>query len=336
MSVVDIVIFAHNEEAGIGTLLEDLARQSILLHAHIKVRVHVLCNGCSDDTVARATEVVKSSKALSVIASVPNFAEGGKAKTWNRFVTEMPLDSVFVIFMDGDIHIPDTRTLENLLKDLETDGASAAATSRPRKSMAKLRRSPLLRFATSAIGRPHRDGPICGQLYIVRSSEVRCIRLPVPCLVEDGFLSACVITGLFSHEGVASRVKASSHAWHYFDPPTSFREFFQHDVRLALGVELNAALYSDLWAANSIEARLVLLRAFAQSDGIEQSIATHLSVPNRSALKRRNVFKVARGDRSEPLQRKFVRFPIRFAHGLYMEVVRRRARRLFRERCFQW
>ena len=332
-------MFAHNEESSIALLLRDLANQTLLRDRKAdriaNVRICVLCNGCKDGTVDKASVAIKEEEILSGVSELYDFQQGGKARTWNRFVEELPSDFDCIVFMDGDIRLPDSEALKNLIEELEVTDA-CAVTSEPRKNLACLRRKPLLYRAAKTIVRKHVDGPICGQLYAVKASEIRGIRLPVPCLVDDGFLSACLITGLFLHQGTPERVRASHKVWHLFEPPSSFREFFRHDVRMALGVELNAALYTDLWAAESLEERFALLTQFAGSEGIEQSISNHLLSPEKSALKRRGVMKRAFGNNEEGIAGRLARFPLRFVHGIYMALVRRRARHLFRQRQFEW
>ena len=53
-ATIDIGIFAHNEAGGIAAMLGELARQDLFCAPGRSVRVHLLANGCSDDTVAVA------------------------------------------------------------------------------------------------------------------------------------------------------------------------------------------------------------------------------------------------------------------------------------------
>jgi glycosyltransferase involved in cell wall biosynthesis len=283
MCYVDVAVFAHNEQSTTPALISDLDRQSIVNESGVEVRIHILCNGCNDRTVEVAHDAVAKSMHLFPVTVIDNFAEGGKTLTWNRFVSALPDNSNFVIFVDGDIRIKDADALSRLLCDLQHDEADAV-TSHPLKDMSRLRWNPILRIAAGLVSGDHRDGPICGQLYAAKTEKLRKIRLPVPFLVEDGFLSACLVTGLFSHNGKPEKVKASQRMNHPFKTPGSLRVFFQHDVRLRLGCELNAALYSDLWAAESVPARIGLLKQFSASIGVDRSIDDHLKHPERSAL----------------------------------------------------
>jgi hypothetical protein len=332
MQHVDIGVFAHNEEATIAGFLADLSGQSLLSKGDVSVRISVLCNGCSDRTEDAARRAMSGSDALHSATRIFAFSEPGKARTWNRFIESLDSDSDYVIFADGDIRISGHTLLEDLLEDLRANDA-VAVTSRPIKKLGHIRWNVPLRLAAKLIARPHRDGPIAGSLYAAKAESVRRIRLPVPCLVEDGFLSACLVTGLFSHDGEPERVKASSRASHQFEAPGTLREFFKHDVRLALGSELNAALFTDLWAAGTEQARIEVLEEFSQSRGIEESIAQHLRHPERSAL--RGGAKIwERG--VGRFTTRVIKLPIRVLYACYMWLVKREARRLFRSRKFHW
>jgi len=335
MRHVDIGIFAHNEERSIGDLLADLDRQTLLQHPRASLRIRILCNGCTDQTAEVACRAISASDHLGPITRVDDFERGGKSLTWNRYVSELPGDADVVIFVDADIRVRDTAVFFNLFDELQHSEA-LSVTSRPVKRVDAIRWNPLLRMAAVLMTPAHRDGPICGQLYAVRASAIRHIRLPVPCLVEDGFLSACLVTGLFTVPGEPEQVKASSLASHEFQAPGTFREFFRHDVRLRLGCEMNAAMYSDLWAAKSADERLEILTQFAASEGISRSLDEHERHPERSALAWRSPLRGFRENGRRNAFKSVLKLPFRFAHFVYMEAVRRRAVRLFRQRQFQW
>lgn len=336
MRNIDIGVFAHNEETKIGELIKDLSKQTLINHPNnAALRIRILCNGCTDNTVRVTRDALASSGQLSKVTFVDNFAESGKSRTWNRFVSEIGDESQYTIFMDSDIRIPDADALLNLIDDLEQSDA-VAITSRPKKYLRKLRRKPLLYLAASTINREHRDGPIAGSLYAVRTEEIRHIRLPVPCLVEDGFLSACLITGIFSHQRRPERVKASDRVSHFFEPPGSISSFFRHDVRLALGCELNAALYSALWYSKTVSERTVLMAKFSETRGIDQCIVEHQKYPERSALPEIRLLNEKRSNKAQGRLRRLVHFPVTLAHKFYMSKVRERARKLFGRSQFTW
>ena len=49
--LISIGIFAHNEERDIGTLISDLAKQNLLANKGLSIEIHVVANGCTDNTV---------------------------------------------------------------------------------------------------------------------------------------------------------------------------------------------------------------------------------------------------------------------------------------------
>lgn len=335
MRRVDMAVFAHNEKDTIALLLGDLSEQSVLAKSEVHLAIHVLCNGCSDNTPQVAQDAIARSRELSRVAVVSVYAEAGKSLTWNKYVASLSEDCDTVVFLDGDIRIADPEAILNLVDDLAASD-SVSVTSRPSKNLLTLRRRPVLRLSAGLTVAQHRDGPICGQLYAVRAHSIRRLRLPVPCLVDDGFLSACLVTGLFSHDPVPRRVKASFRVSHSFDPPVSLGEFFRHDMRIRLGAELNAALYSDLWAAPTESDKLCLLYQFSRSEGIEASIREHLRHPERSALSARSEPVVLWEPDRYGIGGALLRLPFRVAYRIYRGAVRRRARQLFAERRFWW
>lgn len=335
MKRVDVAVFAHNEEHTISDLIEDLSRQSILFDAGAIVRIRILANGCADNTVSVARSGLTGRKHLNDVTVVDELHEAGKALTWNRFVTELPSDSQYVVFLDGDIRIEEEQALLRLITGLVESDATAI-TSRPKKSFAHLRCRPILKLAAHHISRQHQDGPIAGSLYAARTEAIRDIRLPVPCLVEDGFLSACLITDLFAHKPTPRLVKASQNVSHTFEAPSTLMEFFRHDVRLQLGVELNAALYTALWAADSQQERREILQRYARSEDIDSSIDDHLMHPERTSLFHSWKPRFNNGEQSHTDIRTLLRWPVHSAHALYLSIVRAKARRLFKQRQFNW
>ena len=89
---VDLGVFAHNEAAGIAAVVRALRAQAV---PGLDLRILVLANGCRDATAALAAEAG---------AEVADLPEGGKSRTWNRFVHDLSrLDAAVLIFADADI-----------------------------------------------------------------------------------------------------------------------------------------------------------------------------------------------------------------------------------------
>lgn len=89
---VVIAVLAHNEERRIGACLASLPI------GDPDCAIHVLVNGSSD----RTAEVARSVGGGRV--TVHDWAEGGKARSWNRFLFDLPDPAAEVfVFVDGDV-----------------------------------------------------------------------------------------------------------------------------------------------------------------------------------------------------------------------------------------
>jgi hypothetical protein len=243
------------------------------------------------------------------------------------------------MFVDGDIRIRDSYCLQNLLAEcFATD--IVAVTSCPKYTFAE-GTSWLLKTILSATATPHVDGPICGQLYAVKRSALDPIALPVPCPAEDGFLSACLNTQLFRngpHKGECRKplVKASATAWHEFTMPGTFRQLFDHSVYLAIGTEMNAALYTALWQPQAESDRVKLLRGFAQRDNLEYWFSRHEACREKSSFNLRPTFQKYFRQLGHKGVKGIFFAPAMIMKIAYLAMVNHRARKLFKSRAFGW
>ena len=73
---VDLGIFAHDEGARIAAMVAGVLSQ----RHDLDLRVLVLANGCRDNTAAEAR---------AAGAEVAELEDGGKSRTWNRFVHDL-------------------------------------------------------------------------------------------------------------------------------------------------------------------------------------------------------------------------------------------------------
>src|SRR5205823_7966926 len=80
-----------------------------------------------------------------------------------------------------------------------------------------------------------KDPALCGQLYCVRSEELRAIKLPAEITVEDGFLRALLLTYGFTRTEDKCRITLDLRASHVFTSVATFREIFKHEVRIVAG-----------------------------------------------------------------------------------------------------
>lgn len=86
-----IAVLAHNEERRIGACLGSLPLDDS------GIAVHVIVNGSTDGT-AQAARIAGRG-----LVTVHDWPEGGKARSWNRFVFDTPgISADAYVFVDGD------------------------------------------------------------------------------------------------------------------------------------------------------------------------------------------------------------------------------------------
>ena len=172
-----IAVLAHNEEALIGDCLNSLPL------GKAGVDVHVVVNGSRDGTADRA-------RSFSGVI-VHDYAEGGKSRSWNRFVFDQ-LDGFAGthIFVDGDARVePDSiAALVKALADNPTANAAAALPLNGRRAAA---------YRATTI----RDHGLFGDLYAVRGGflarmKAAGIRLPDDLIGDDGLIASLAKTDL--------------------------------------------------------------------------------------------------------------------------------------------
>lgn len=249
MRIIDVGVFAHNEESGIAAMLTELARQTVFRDPRYSVRVLVLANGCTDGTVKAAGASVNGFPDSNSI-HVLDLAEGGKSRTWNRFVHEYarPDTDVFV-FCDADISLPNESAIATLTDFLDARPDIEAASSLPVKDIDhRLQRLGFVERIISAggAGADKVRTAICGQLYVMRSATARSLRLPVGLPVEDGFVRHAIITDLFSEPKVVSRIDRPAGVMHVYESERRIGPLIRHQTRIVVGGAINAALFSRL------------------------------------------------------------------------------------------
>lgn len=333
---VQLGVFIHNEEQRLPALLEDLARQSI--PAHFEVKIHLLCNGCTDSSLEIAKAAAKPDSCFGSrhkdVFPV-EFREPGKATTWNRFVHEQAsVDTKWLVFVDGDIRLPHKFVIADLLDEIDQTSCDAVV-SKPTATFSDTT-TKLTRLAFRGGAAPHRDGAICGQLYVASRESLAGIHLPKNCLVEDGFLAACLSTERFSHPGEASRIRASKKTFHTYEAPSDLRSVYKHSIRISLGTEMNAALFTKLWEANSAELSTTLMKLFAQGECIEEALTDHERLPKNRALTFRKSCRRSLIDFRNSGPTRMLKLPLVGAKLAYTQFVNSSANRRFRQRLFRW
>ena len=250
---VDIGIFAHDEAAGIAAMLGRVLAQDILDDAGFSVRVLVLANGCSDDTVAR-------SQAAGV--EVVDLPEGGKSRTWNRLVHDLArADADVLVFADADIEFCDAGALRRLVQAM---GSQWVINSQPVKDivarpeglsgMDKI-------IAAAGGGLDDWKTAICGQLYAMPAGKARRFHLPVGLPVEDGFLRAMVLTDALTGPEDFSRIGGAEDVFHLYASERSVGALIRHQTRIVIGSAVNFAAFVAVAAVPVVERHAELARA---------------------------------------------------------------------------
>ncbi|WXG52265.1 MAG: glycosyltransferase family A protein [Candidatus Sedimenticola sp. (ex Thyasira tokunagai)] len=214
--LVSIVIFVHNEEEALPNFLRELANQRLSLD-HYRFNLFFACNGCNDNSVKLCEEASDNFADLFESYIVYDWSEPSKSMAWNRSVRLLQEQNSpdFIVFMDSDISIESATCIEDLLREFSDDKCQIV-TSKPVKQFSSS--TPwFLKVASKIVGNKHQDGAVCGQLYAARASAVHDLYLPVPCLVEDGFIAATMVTNYFTENPDPSYVRASKRAWHFLN-----------------------------------------------------------------------------------------------------------------------
>ena len=254
---VDIGVFAHDEGAGIARMVAGLLAQD---YSGLDVRLLVLANGCRDDTAAQAR---------AAGAEVADLAEGGKSRTWNRFVHDLSRPTADVlVFADADIELPEPDAIRRMVTELAARPGLHVMNSRPVKDIAA--RPQGLGWQDRLIGMAggtldNWQTAICGQLYAMPAARARAHWMPVGLPVEDGFLRAMVLTDDLTRPEDLSRIDGTD-VWHIYESERTIRSLIRHQVRIVIGSAINMAVFETI-RRTSAQNRVTLLRDAAAQNG---------------------------------------------------------------------
>ena len=254
---VDIGVFAHNEAEGIAAMVAGLRAQEV---PGLDMRILVLANGCRDETAARAA---------AAGAEVADLTQGGKSRTWNRFVHDLSRpEAEVLIFADADIVLPEADALARLVGGLVAQPSLHVMNSRPVKDIAARPQGLGWQDRLIAMAGGTLDDwrhAICGQLYAMPAARARAVHLPVGLPVEDGFLRAMVLTDGLTAPEEFSRIDGGA-VFHIYASERSIPALIRHQIRIVIGSAINVAVFETIRARPVTERRQMLALA-AGHDG---------------------------------------------------------------------
>ena len=230
-------------------MLQELGKQT-LLERH-DCEVIVLENGSRDQTAAVARTVLSTALPAHVSHHVLALPIAGKSRIWNSFVHDISNDqSEYLIFLDADIRFVGNEGLTEVINKLATTPKAEVSVDYALKSTAIDGTKGIRDKLSLAASCMTHNGPVAitGQLYCDRASTMRRYHLPNGLLVEDGFVKAMVATDGFTKDADETRIVRAPNAAHLFEPVTSLPDVFRHEVGLAIGTEVNIALFDHLRA----------------------------------------------------------------------------------------
>ena len=265
---VDVGVFAHDEAAGIAAMVARLQAQDM---AGLEARVVILANGCQDDTAARAR---------AAGAEVAELPQGGKSRTWNRFVHDISRPGADVlIFVDADIAFPAPDSLRRLALGLAARPGLWVLNSQPVKDIVAQPEglSALDRLiAAAGGGLDDWKTAICGQLYAMPAARARSLHLPIGLPVEDGFLRAMVLTDALTRTEDLGRIDGLDGLWHIYQSERGIGALIRHQTRIVIGSALNFAAFDSLRALPEEARRPALARAAADEGWLGDAARSRL------------------------------------------------------------
>lgn len=313
---LDLAIFAHDEAERIGDLLGDLAVQDIFACEKIYLHALILCNGCRDDTVARARAAIAVLPArIAAQIRVLDLPEGGKSRTGHRFIHTLSRpEAGLLCFMDADIRLPRPDTLRRMAEALSQRPDLRVFTSRPVKDLdheGTRKGAGLMGRLIAAGGGGLSDWrrSICGQLFMIRAGAARRIGLPVGLPVEDGFIKAMVTTDLLTDLAGHDCIDGDPEIFHVYGSIRDLAGLLRHQTRIVIGSAVNTALFTHLARETRTEpeAHALLMRAATDEGWLARILRAELPrrpygyVPWSFATKRWHRYRQAGGRGVKPL-----------------------------------
>ena len=210
---ISIVVLAHNEERDIAACLDSLPAPGE------RLEITVVVNGSSDATASIVAGY--ADKGVRLV----EYAEGGKSRSWNRFMLDEADPAQTYILVDGDARLV-PGTVEALVEALAKNLCANAASAMPRNGR---RAAQYRQYMVEEHG-------LFGDCYALRGSFVARIRaagirLPADLIGDDSLIGALVKTDLGNEdEWDDDRVEVCSDAGFLCQPNAIGREGFRQQA----------------------------------------------------------------------------------------------------------
>lgn len=264
---ISVGILAYNESESIAKAIDSVFSQSIfqrgacVLSGLNFVELIVVPNGCTDSTAEVSQEVISQAMRSGdvgawVRARVEPIDRPGKENAWNRFVHEFSdTESQYLILIDGDVELERPSVLETLVGCLEDNPSVHVAGGHPVKHIEnKANKSIADRISLGASSlRRGMKGIFAGCLYCGRAEVLRGFSLPGVLMGEDSFVRAMIVTRGFTQQDHPSLIRMCEEARVVFEAYTSLPEILRNKTRRMIEAEVNATLYTYLWANSTPE-----------------------------------------------------------------------------------
>lgn len=205
---ISVCIFARNEA-------QHLPRCIAALNAErdsATFDIHILVNGCSDDTALVAATLAAADPKISV----HEMPVGDKAHAWNEYVHRLAGKAATHVFLDGDIR-PSTGAIPALAGALRDAPLAYGAAALPASGRSRLY------WAKQLL----ENNYLSGNLYALSQEALRRfhaedIRLPFGAKGEDGIISYLLLTDFAGGENDRhkERIVMALDATFEFDPLT--------------------------------------------------------------------------------------------------------------------
>lgn len=239
---VSVAVFAYNEAGAIASSLDAIRASAAAAGAD--VTIHVLINGCTDNTEAVVGDYARRH---ATVRPVP-IRRGDKANAWNHYTHELaPPDAALHVFTDGDLTMSrDTigGFLERFAAEPQANGC-AGLPSGGRSEQA---------FRSKLI----RNREFAGGLYAVRGNCLMAfrqqgVRLPFGMFGEDGLVATLIKYDLDTRGAInQARVTACEAALFQYDSlslwkPAHWRIYRNRRMRYAVRRQQANMLYPLLF-----------------------------------------------------------------------------------------